>query len=134
MKKKQRYLLITSLVLWLITFFTDSKMFSGAPLNMNCLPVDEAATDFFYIATKILVFGFIYGFLYFLVYARKKKTLLIPFAIFFFVYLVGLIITYPGYYMNDDPIIFAYATRYYPVYWHQYLTSLFYMVGMSLWF
>lgn len=132
MKKKQRYLLITSLVLWLITFFTDRKMFSGAPLNMNCLPVDEAATDFFYIATKILVFGFIYGFLYFLVYARKKKTLLIPFAIFFFVYLVGLIITYPGYYMNDDPIIFAYATRYYPVYWHQYLTSLFYMVGMSL--
>ena len=34
--------------------------------------------------------------------------------------------------MSDDPIIFAYATRYYPVYWHNYLTSLFYMTAMSL--
>ncbi|MBQ8189546.1 MAG: hypothetical protein IJZ44_07175 [Lachnospiraceae bacterium] len=34
--------------------------------------------------------------------------------------------------MSDDTVIFGYATRYYPVYWHNYLTSLYYMVGMSL--
>ncbi len=132
MKKKQIYLLISALVFWLFTFFTDTKLFTREPLNMNCLPVDEAAADFFYIVTKILVFGFIYGFLSFLMYAWKRKTVWIPFVLFFLVYLAGLLITYPGYYMNDDPIIFAYATRYYPVYWHQYLTSLFYMTGMSL--
>lgn len=132
MKKKQIYLLASTLVFWLITFFTDTKLFTREPLNMNCLPVDEAAADFCYIATKILVFGFIYGFLAFLLYAWKRKTVWIPFVLFLLVYLAGLLITYPGYYMNDDPIIFAYATRYYPVYWHQYITSLFYMTGMSL--
>ena len=132
MKKKQIYLLISTLVFWLITFFTDTKLFTREPLNMNCLPIDEAASGFCYVVTKILVFGFIYGFLSFLLYAGKRKTLWIPFVLFFLVYLAGLFFTYPGYYMNDDPIIFAYATRYYPVYWHQYLTSLFYMTGMSL--
>lgn len=132
MKKKQIYLLCTTLVFWMITFFTDTRMFTKEPLNMNCLPVDQAATGFFYIVTKILVFGFIYGFLSFLLYAGKRKTMWIPFVLFFLVYLAGLFFTYPGYYMNDDPIIFAYATRYYPVYWHQYLTSLFYMTGMSV--
>lgn len=132
MKKKQIYLLISTLVFWLITFFTDTKLFTREPLNMNCLPVDEAASGFYYVVTKILVFGFIYGFLSFLLYVGKRKTLWIPFVLFFLVYLAGLFFTYPGYYMNDDPIIFAYATRYYPVYWHQYLTSLFYMTGMSL--
>lgn len=132
MRKKQRYLLSVSLVLWLVTFLTDTRMFSKTPLNMNCLPVDEAVTGFYYIATKLIVLGFLYGFLSFLAYAVKRKTLWLPFVVFFFVYLTGLLLTYPGYYMNDDPIIFAYATRYYPVYWHQYLTSLFYMTGMSL--
>ncbi|MBD5545429.1 MAG: hypothetical protein HDR01_14610 [Lachnospiraceae bacterium] len=132
MKKKQIYLLISTLVFWLITFFTDTKLFTREPLNMNCLPVDQSAAGFCYIITKILVFGFIYGFLSFLLYARKRKTLWIPFVLFLLVYLAGLFVTYPGYYMNDDPIIFAYATRYYPVYWHHYLTSLFYMTGMSL--
>lgn len=132
MKKKQIYLLISALVFWLLTFFTDTKLFTREPLNMNCLPIDEAAADFCYIASKILAFGCIYGFLFFLMYAWKRKTVWISFVLFLAVYLAGLFITYPGYYMNDDPIIFAYATRYYPVYWHQYLTSLFYMTGMSL--
>ena len=59
-------------------------------------------------------------------------TSLLPFLGFLAIYGIGLMLTWPGYYMSDDPIIFAYATRYYPVYWHNYLTSLFYMTAMSL--
>lgn len=131
-KKVQIYTGIVALILWAVTFFIDTKTFTNNALNMNCLPIDTAMVPFMHIVSKLFVLIFLYCFLKFLWYGCTNKTLLIPFLIFMTVYGVGLIITYPGYYMSDDPIIFAYATRYYPVYWHNYLTSLFYMTGMSI--
>lgn len=121
-----------ALVLWLVTFVTDKKIFSPDPLNMNCLPVDTAAVPLMHVLAKVILFFVILGLLEFFLYALHKKPLLFSFLGFFAIYLTGLLVTYPGYFMSDDPIIFAYASRYYPVYWHNYLTSLFYMVGMSL--
>ena len=130
--KKNILILGIALLFWAVTFWTDTKLFSGDGLNMNCLPIDTAMVPFMHILTKILVLLCLFFFLKFMEYAWKRPHLLIPFLILLCIYGIGLLITYPGYYMNDDPIIFSYATRYYPVYWHNYLTSLFYMVAMSL--
>lgn len=132
--KNKKHLIIgsVSLLIWAFTFFTDTKIFSSDGLNMNCLPIDLEMVTFMHILTKALVLLCLFFFCEFLAYALRRPKLLIPFIALMCIYGAGLIITYPGYYMNDDPIIFSYATRYYPVYWHNYLTSLFYMVSMSL--
>lgn len=115
-----------------ITFFTDKKTFTDDPLNMNCLPIDSGAVSFMHIFSKILVFFVIWGMLEFFYYGLRHKKLLFAFLAFFAFYIILLLCNYPGYYMSDDTIIFGYATRYYPVYWHNYLTSLYFMTGMSL--
>ncbi|MBO6015009.1 MAG: hypothetical protein J6P60_00280, partial [Lachnospiraceae bacterium] len=98
---------------WLITFYTDTKIFTAEPLNMNCLPIDTGMTGLMHVLTKLLLLGVLFGVAEFLTYAwRHKRTLLFPFCLFFIIYLIGLLITYPGYFMSDDPIIFGYATRY----------------------
>ena len=121
-----------AVLLFCITFFTDRKTFTDDPLNMNCLPIDSGAVSFMHIFSKILVFLVIWGMLEFFCYGLRHKKLLFAFLGFFIFYIVLLLCSYPGYYMSDDTIIFGYATRYYPVYWHNYLTSLYFMTGMSL--
>lgn len=130
--KKHIYIGIFALLIWAVTFYTDTKIFSGDGLNMNCLPIDLEMVTFMHVLTKALVLLCLFLLGEFLVYAVRRPKLFIPFIALMCIYGAGLLITYPGYYMNDDPIIFSYATRYYPVYWHNYLTSLFYMVAMSL--
>lgn len=125
-------LFIGTILLFCVTFFTDKKTFTGDPLNMNCLPIDSDAVPFMHIFSKILVFLIIWGMLEFFYYGLKHKRLLFAFGGFFIFYIILLLCSYPGYYMSDDTIIFGYATRYYPVYWHNYLTSLYFMAGMSL--
>lgn len=133
MKKKHIWCGVTALLLLFITFYTDTRIFTTQPLNMNCLPVDVEAAKLMHVLTKAGVFWVFFGLAEFLVCAWKhKKTLLYPFLIFIAIYGIGLLVSYPGYFMSDDPIIWGYATRYYPVYWHHYLTSLFYMIGMSI--
>ncbi len=121
-----------AVLLFCITFFTDRKTFTADPLNMNCLPIDSGAVSFMHFFSKILVFLIIWGMLEFFHYGLRHKKLLFAFSGFFLFYIILLLCSYPGYYMSDDTIIFGYATRYYPVYWHNYLTSLYFMTGMSL--
>ena len=133
MKKKHIWCGAIAFLLLLITFYTDTKIFTTDPLNMNCLPIDIEMSKVMHVLTKVGVFGVFFGLAEFLAYSwNHKKTLLFPFLIFLGIYGVGLLVTYPGYFMSDDPIIWGYATRYYPVYWHHYLTSLYYMIGMSM--
>lgn len=124
--------IIPALIVWALSFWTDTKIFSSDGLNMNCLPVDTSMIPFMHISAKICVLIFWLFMFKFLGYCLRNKRILCVFAFFMLVYGAGLVITYPGYYMNDDPIIFAYATRFLPVYWHNYLTSLFYITGMSV--
>lgn len=125
-------LLILTGVIWGLTFLTDRKIFTSDALNMNCLPIDYDMVPFMHVLSKILVFFVIWGMLEFFLYGTKHKKLLFSFLGFLGLYIILLLCSYPGYYMSDDTVIFGYATRYYPVYWHNYLTSLYYMVGMSL--
>lgn len=135
MTQKRRqffYIGAAALLLWGVSFLTDTRIFTHEPLNMNCLPIDESMVTLMHILTKLGLLLFWTGFLTFLAYLAKRPKAAIVFAAVLLIYAAGLCFTYPGYYMSDDPIIFAYATRYYPVYWHHYLTSLFYMIGISL--
>lgn len=131
-KKLHIGLFIISALVWACTFITDSKMFTSDTLNMMCFPINSDAVPFMHITSKALAFLIIFGMLEFLVYGWKHKKLLVSFLCFFTLYIIILLCNYPGYYMSDDTIIFGYATRYYPVYWHNYLTSLYYMTGMTL--
>lgn len=131
-KKQHLIVFILAVVLWGITFYTDTKIFTSEPLNMNCLPVDTGMITLMHILTKAGVLAMLWAGLEFLLHLAKRPQSLAVFFVLLSIYVIGLLLTYPGYYMSDDPIIFAYATRYYPVYWHNYLTSLFYMIGMSL--
>ena len=130
--KKHYFIGIAALLLWLITFFTDTRIFTSDPLAMNCLPVNLQAVTWMHVLTKILVLVVIFLTIEFLAAALHRKTLLLPFLLYLSVYVAGLLLNFPGYFMSDDSVIFAYATRFYPVYWHNYLTSLFYTTGMSL--
>lgn len=125
-------LFVVAFIFWLVTFLTDRKTFTQDPLNMNSLPIDSDAVLFMHIASKLLAFFVIWGMLVFFSYGLKHKRLLFTFAGFFFLYIILLLWGYPGYYTGDDTLIFGYATRYYPVYWHNYLTSLYFMTGMTL--
>lgn len=133
MKKKHMLCTAVAFILLLVTFYTDTKIFTNDPLNMNCLPIDTRMVVLMRFLTKTGVFLFflLMAELFCFVINRQKKLLFV-FCVFAAIYGVGLMVTYPGYFMSDDPIIFGYATRYYPVYWHHYLTSLFYMIGMSI--
>ena len=123
---------IASVFIWLITFFVDHKTFTKDALNMNCLPIDTAMVSFMHITSKWILLILIIGIFEFILYSLRNKKLFFYFLLFFTIYVGCLLINYPGYYMSDDTVIFGYATRYYPVYWHNYLTSLYYMVAMSL--
>ncbi len=131
-KKLHMGLFVLSALIWACTFITDAKMFTSDALNMMCFPINYDAVPFMHITSKVLALLIIFGMLEFLVYGWKHKKLLVSFLCFFALYLLLLLCNYPGYYMSDDTIIFGYATRYYPVYWHNYLTSLYYMTGMTL--
>lgn len=123
---------ILSLIWWALTFITDKKIFTTDPLNMSSLPIDTDAVFLMQILSKIVLFGTIVGILCFISYGIRHRKLLFAFVIYFALYLGILLLNYPGYFMSDDTIIFGYATRHYPVYWHNYLTSIYYMIGLSL--
>lgn len=123
---------ILSLIWWALTFITDKKIFTTDPLNMSSLPIDTDAVFLMQILSKIVLFGTIVGILCFIFYGIRHRKLLFAFVIYFALYLGILLLNYPGYFMSDDTIIFGYATRHYPVYWHNYLTSIYYMIGLSL--
>lgn len=130
-KKSEVTALLVAFLYWLLTFYTDTKLFTKEPLDFGSLPMDLEMAPWMHSLTKVLLLIFLCVLFLFIQQSLKRKTRLIPFFAFLAIYVAGLLLTYPGYYMNDDAILFAFATRYYPVYWHNYLTSLFYMVGMS---
>lgn len=131
-KKSSCIIAIVSLLIWLMTFITDRKIFSSDALNMSSLPIDTDAVLLMHILSKGLLFVVIFSLLFFFYYAFHNRKLLLSFCIFFALYMSILLLNYPGYFMSDDAVIFGYATRYYPVYWHNYLTSIYYMIGLSL--
>ena len=54
-KKKHLVTAGLSILIWLVTFYTDTKIFSADGLNMNCLPIDTEMVLPMHILTKILV-------------------------------------------------------------------------------
>ncbi|MCR5655457.1 MAG: hypothetical protein K6G07_07470 [Lachnospiraceae bacterium] len=124
--------LLLSVLVWGLTFVTDTKQFTSDPLNMSSLPMDASMVGFMHVLSKIVLLFVITGLIFFLRYAWDHKPLLYSFLGFFGLYVLLLLFGYPGYYTSDDTIIYGYATRYLPVYWHCYLTSLYHMVGLSL--
>lgn len=124
-------LFFVALLLWCVTFYTDTFLFTKDALNMNSLPVDLDAVNYMHVGSKLIQLAVLFLMLKFVVVAFQKPTLFFSFLFLLVIYGIGVYLTYPGYFMSDDPIIFAYATRYYPVYWHSYLTSLYYCVALS---
>ena len=68
-KKKHLVTAGLSILIWLVTFYTDTKIFSADGLNMNCLPFDTEMVLPMHILSKILVLLCLFGLFEFLAYA-----------------------------------------------------------------
>ncbi len=123
---------VVAFFVWIGCIIASGKIFTNDPLSMGSLPMDYDAVPFMSILSKILALFAIFGFFKFIEYARKDMFTMPVFLVLVVLFLALLFISYPGYYMSDDALIFGYATRFLPVYWHNYLTSLYYMVAMTI--
>ena len=63
MKKKHIWCGAIAFLLLFITFYTDTKIFTTDPLNMNCLPIDIEMSKVMHVLTKVGVFGVFFGLL-----------------------------------------------------------------------
>ncbi len=135
-------MLILAAVHFALTFYTDGRIFTSEPFDFNfIIPLDGMAAKYFLVATKaltlvclVIIYQGVYLF-YRAVRQKDKKVIynfILPFAILFGFYIINFAICFPGLYKIDDTTLYAMVTRYYPFYWHSYLTSLFYMTGLTI--
>jgi hypothetical protein len=105
------------------------------------LPEDTERMGLYQILTAIstglalLAFYQIIGVLCRRLRAGDRRVLyhfLIPFAALLTFYLMNLLVNWPGLYNIDDRAMYGLARHFLPFYWHSYMTSLFHMVGLTL--
>lgn len=137
-----KWMLLVAVIHFALTFYTDGRLFSFESFDFNLVvPLDGMSAKYYYVAAKILALIclviFYQGFYLFYraVRTKNKKFLMnfvLPFGILLGFYIINFVICFPGLYKIDDTTMYALATRYAPFYWHNYLTSLFYMVGLTI--
>lgn len=140
--RMNKWMLVLAALHFALTFCTDGRIFTFEPFDFNFfIPLDGIAAKYYYLAAKALALIclviFYQGFylFYHAIRTKNRKFLLdfmLPFAVLFGFYIINFAICFPGLYKIDDTTMYAMATRYYPFYWHSYLTSLFYMVGLTI--
>ena len=124
---------VVSLAFWAGSVISSGKIFTSDELNMASLPKDYSMAPLMSILSKVLAFCVYYfGFLFLSKIRRRYDRSWYVFFGTLAIYLILFFASYPGYYMSDDAVIFGYATRFLPVYWHNYLTSLYFMTAMTI--
>lgn len=137
-----KWMLLVAIIHFALTFYTDGRIFTSEPFDFNfVVPLDGRLAPYYFFAAKALAFVCLvifYQILYLFWRAartKNKKFLLdfmLPFGIILAVALINFAICFSGLYKIDDTAMYAMATRSYVFYWHNYLTSLYYMVGLTL--
>jgi hypothetical protein len=140
--KMNKWMLLVAVIHFALTFYTDGRIFTSEPFDFNfVVPLDGRLAPYYFFAAKALAFVCLvifYQILYLFWRAARQKNkkflldFMLPFGIILAVALINFGICFSGLYKIDDTAMYAMATRSYVFYWHNYLTSLYYMVGLTL--
>lgn len=127
-----RIALLMACIHWIITFFTDRLIFSYVVWDLSSM-TQTVKTVMTYGAKAVflvVLIGLYQGLYYFLFKADKRfvhYTL-----IYFAIHCMLLILTWPGVWRMDEFGILNSAVLLLPVFWQNYLTSLFYVLSLML--
>lgn len=128
---------IIALLHWVISFFTDTIIFNYVKWDTSSMTgvVKMMITYGCKLAFLLLLIGLYCG-LYAIIksYKRNRKVRKwVQFSAFYLLLmLLLLLLTWPGIWRMDEFGILKSARELYPLFWQNYLTSAFYIMGMML--
>ena len=121
-----------ALVHWMLTFFTDHIIFEYVMWDFsNVTQMVKTAMTYGAKAVFLLVLIGLYQGLYFF-FAKADKRLVKYTLIYFCINMVLLFLVWPGVWRMDEFGILNSAVQLLPVFWQNYLTSLFYVFSLML--
>lgn len=132
LSKPNKALLMTAVLHWVLTFFTDHIIFSYVMWDFSDgTQIIKTAMTYGAKAVFLLVLLGIYQGLYRFFTGADRRFLKYT-LIYFALNMVLLILTWPGIWRMDEFGILNSATLLLPVFWQNYLTSLFYVFSLML--
>ncbi|MBQ8189456.1 MAG: glycosyltransferase [Lachnospiraceae bacterium] len=131
-QKLHKGCLIVACIHWLVTFFTDHLIFDYVMWDMsNTTQMIKTAMTYGAKAVFLLVLIGIYQGGYFL-FTKADKRFVRYTLIYFCINIILLLLTWPGIWRMDEFGILNSAVLLLPVFWQNYLTSLFYVFALML--
>lgn len=131
-QKLHKGCLIAACIHWILTFFTDHLIFDYVMWDMsNMTQIIKTAMTYGAKAVFLLVLIGIYQGGYFL-FTKADKRFVKYTLIYFSINMALLLLTWPGIWRMDEFGILNSAVLLLPVFWQNYLTSLFYVFALML--
>lgn len=130
--KPNHKLIWIAVIHWILTFFTDHLIFEYVMWDLsNVTQMVKTAMTYGAKAVFLLVLIGIYQGLY-VFFTKADKKFVRYSLIYFGINMVLLLLTWPGIWRMDEFGILNSATMLLPVFWQNYLTSLFYVFSLML--
>lgn len=130
--KLNRKFVWIALVHWILTFFTDHSIFEYVVWDLSDVTQTvKTAMTYGAKAVFLLILIGIYQGLYFF-FVKADKRLVKYTLIYFGINMLLLLLVWPGIWRMDEFGILNSAVKLLPVFWQNYLTSLFYVFSMML--
>lgn len=130
--KLNKVFLMIAFLHWILTFFTDHLIFEYVMWDLsNVTQMVKTAMTYGAKAVFLLVLVGIYQGLY-RFFAKADRRFVKYTLIYFCINLVLLLLVWPGIWRMDEFGILNSAVKLLPVFWQNYLTSLFYVFSLML--
>lgn len=131
-RKLNRKFVWIALIHWILTFFTDHIIFEYVMWDFSDVTqMVKTAMTYGAKAVFLLILIGIYQGLYFF-FAKADKRLVKYALIYFCINMILLFLIWPGIWRMDEFGILNSAVKLLPVFWQNYLTSLFYVFSLML--
>lgn len=128
----QKKFIWIALIHWVLTFFTDHVIFEYVMWDFSsAVQAVKTAMTYGAKAVFLLVLIGIYQGLYFF-FVKADKRFVKYTLIYFCINMILLLLVWPGIWRMDEFGILNSAVRLLPVFWQNYLTSLFYIFSLML--
>lgn len=130
--KLNRTALFVACIHWVITFFTDRLIFSYVTWDLSSMTqIMKTVMTYGAKAVFLVVLIVLYQGLYYFFFKADRRFVRFT-LIYFALHCVLLILTWPGIWRMDEFGILNSAVLLLPVFWQNYLTSLFYVFSLML--
>lgn len=131
-QKLNKKLIWIALIHWILTFFTDHMIFEYVMWDFsNVTQMVKTAMTYGAKAVFLLVLIGIYQGLYFF-FVKADKRFVKYTLVYFCINMVFLFLIWPGIWRMDEFGILNSAVKLLPVFWQNYLTSLFYVFSLMM--